>query len=93
MRDRPNVVTADSLAWTLYRTGDYPGALAASGQAHRLGTLDALAFFHSGMIELKLGMTASARADLSRAIAINPYFSVLHQQEARQALASLRSQP
>jgi tetratricopeptide (TPR) repeat protein len=92
IRDRPNIITADSLAWTLYETGDYPGALAASKEAHRLGTLDALAFFHTGMIELKLGMPAAAKADLSKAIAINRYFSVLHQQEALQTLKSLSGQ-
>ena len=89
MTERPNVVTADSLAWTLYETGDYAGALDASREAHRIGTLDALFFFHSGMIEVRLGMTRQARADLSKALQINPYFSVLHGQQARQTLASL----
>jgi tetratricopeptide (TPR) repeat protein len=46
--DRPNVVTADTLAWTLYRTGDLAGALAASRDARRLGTRDALFLFHAG---------------------------------------------
>lgn len=89
MQDRPNVVTADTLAWTLYKTGDYAGALAASREAHRLGTLDALFFFHSGMIEAKLGMKGEARADLTKVLVTNPYFSVIHGQEARKALASL----
>jgi tetratricopeptide (TPR) repeat protein len=89
MQDRPNVVSADSLAWTLYQTGDYSGALAASREAHRLGTLDALSFFHTGMIEVRLGMKGEARADLSEALKINPYFSVLHGEAARQTLASL----
>ncbi|HEY8677714.1 MAG TPA: tetratricopeptide repeat protein [Candidatus Dormibacteraeota bacterium] len=89
MRDRPNVITADSLAWTLYETGDYTGALEASQQAHRLGTLDALFFFHTGMIEMKLGMNVEAKADITKALAINPYFSVLYERQARQTLASL----
>ena len=89
IRDRPNVVTSDSLAWTLYQSGDYTGALAASNESHRLGTMDALAYFHTGMIELKLNMTVRARADLETALRINPYFSVLHQKDARAALASL----
>jgi tetratricopeptide (TPR) repeat protein len=92
MADRPNVVTADSLAWTLFQSGDYPAALNASSEAHRLGTLDALAFFHTGMIEMKLGMQKQARADLQKAIQINPYFSILHRQEAERALASLERQ-
>lgn len=92
IRDRPNVVTSDSLAWTLYQTGDYAGALEASNQAHRLGTLDALAYFHTGMIELKLSMGARARADLQKAFSINPHFSLVYQRQARQALASLGTQ-
>ncbi len=90
MRDRPNVVTADSLAWTLYQTGDYRGALAASTEAHRLGTLDALAFFHTGMIELKLGQLSQAKTDLRKAVTLNPYFSVLYHADAVGALASLK---
>jgi tetratricopeptide (TPR) repeat protein len=89
MRDRPNVATADSLAWTLYETGDYSGALEASREAHRLGTLDALFFFHSGMIEAKLGMKGEARADLTKVLQLNPYFSLIHGQEAQQTYASL----
>ncbi len=88
-KDRPNVVSADSLAWTLYQTGDYSGALAASREAHKLATLDALFFFHTGMIEVKLGMKVQARADLRKALQINQYFSLIHGQEARATLASL----
>jgi len=55
------------------------GALEASQQAHRLGTLDALFFFHTGMIEMKLGMNVEAKADITKALAINPYFSVLYE--------------
>jgi hypothetical protein len=43
------------------------------------------------MIELKLKMTTRARADLQKAFKINPYFSLLHQKAAREALASLGS--
>lgn len=89
MRDRPNVVTADSLAWILHEIGDDSDALDASRAARRLGTLDALFFFHSGMIEATLGMKGQARADLSKALQINPYFSVIHGQEGRKTLASL----
>ena len=44
------------------------------------------------MIKARLGMTAEARADLARALAINPYFSVLQAAEARQTLATLGGQ-
>ena len=89
IRDRPSVQSADVLAWTLYKAGDLHGALAASEQAHRLGTQDALFFFHSGMIEAGLGMAARARADLAHCLALNPAFSILHAGEARTELAAL----
>lgn len=87
--DRPSVVTADVLAWTLYRAGADEEALAASASARRLGTRNALFFFHSGMIKARLGLTGEARADLTTALAINPHFSPLQAAEARRTLAAL----
>jgi len=75
--NRPSIFSSDGLSWVLYQTGDYHGALAASQQALRLGTRDALFYFHRGMIEARLGTNAIARTDLSTALAINPHFSLL----------------
>ncbi|TMC48814.1 MAG: tetratricopeptide repeat protein [Chloroflexi bacterium] len=90
-RDRPSVQSADALAWTLYVNGELGGALQASLQAHRLGTEDPLFFFHSGMIEAALGMTAQARNDLAHTLTLNPAFSIIHSDEARHELAALES--
>lgn len=88
---RPSIVAYDVLAWTLYKTGDFEGAAAASEQALRLGTRNALMEFHAGMI-------AAARADRERAIALldgaltlNPHFSVRYAPVARETLAQLRA--
>jgi tetratricopeptide (TPR) repeat protein len=89
IRDRPSVTSADVLAWTRFQTGAYQDALAASLQAHRIGTQDALFFFHTGMIEARLGMAEQGRTDLRKALSINPHFSVLHVPEAQSTLASL----
>lgn len=89
IQDRPSVTSADVLSWTLFQSGDYQAALVAARQAHRIGTLDALFFFHTGMIEAKLGMSAEARVDLRKALFINPHFSLLHAPEASGVLASL----
>lgn len=89
IQDRPSVMSADVLGWTLFQSGDYQAALVASRQAHRIGTLDALFFFHTGMIEAKLGMTGEARLDLRKALGINAHFSLLHAPEASRVLASL----
>jgi tetratricopeptide (TPR) repeat protein len=89
MIDRPSVRSADVLAWTLYQVGDDRAALAASMQAMRLGSQDASMFFHRGMIEKRLGQTAAAIDDLTHALHINPYFSLLWSPVARETLASL----
>lgn len=89
MSVRPSIKAADVLAWTLYQSGDYKAAKDASQQALRLGTQDALAFFHAGMIHTKLGETTEARAMLEKALALNPNFSFLHAPTARQTLTQL----
>lgn len=91
--NRPSVVSYDVLSWVLYQAGDYQGALAASRQAHKLGTRYALFFFHTGMIEAKLGLKREARTDLGAALSMNPYFSLLHGPEAQKQLAALGGPP
>ncbi len=90
---RPSIKVADTLAWTLYQTGDYSAAAEASRQALKLGTLDSLSLFHAGMIANKLGQPTEARTFLEKALAHNPNFSFLHGPEARQTLVSLGGAP
>src|SRR5256885_4271506 len=47
---RQDVYTYDALAWTLYKNKRYDEAQRASEQALRLGTPEALFFYHAGMI-------------------------------------------
>jgi tetratricopeptide (TPR) repeat protein len=81
--DRPSIDADDVLAWALTRTGRCGEALSFSQLALRLGTQDALKFFHRGMIERCLGRHAVARMWLRRALALNPHFSVLWGPAAR----------
>jgi tetratricopeptide (TPR) repeat protein len=76
-RERPSIDGDDVLAWTLARNGRCDQALGYSRQALRLGTQDALKFFHRGMIERCLGHRAASRAWLQKALRLNPRFSVL----------------
>jgi tetratricopeptide (TPR) repeat protein len=87
---RPSIHAADVLAWTLYQSGDYRAAQSFSQQALHLGTQDALKLFHAGMIAYRLGDYAGAQSYLERALTINPYFSVLHADEARYTLEKLQ---
>jgi tetratricopeptide (TPR) repeat protein len=82
-RDRPSIDGDDVLAWALDRNGRCVEALRSSRHALRLGTQDALKFFHRGMIERCLGHRAQARTWFRRALALNPHFSVLWSPVAR----------
>jgi len=85
-RERPSIDGNDVLAWALERTGHCGEALRFSKRALELGTLDALKFFHRGMIEGCLGHTAAKRAWLGRALRLNPHFSILWAPVARREL-------
>jgi Flp pilus assembly protein TadD len=61
----------------LARNGRCGEALRYSERALRLGTRDALKYFHRGMIERCLGHRPEARTWFRRALALNPHFSVL----------------
>ena len=87
---RPGVYAADVLAWTFYKTGHYEEARTFSDRALRLGSKDPLKLFHAGMISCRLGDYDRARRDLEVALAINPYFSILHAEEARRTVEELR---
>ena len=86
---RHSIHVADALAWELYANGRYEEALSYADQALRLGTQNALFFYHRGMIELSLGKQGAARRDLAEAMNINPRFSILWADQAASTLASL----
>jgi tetratricopeptide (TPR) repeat protein len=75
--ERPSIDGDDVLAWALARNGHCREALPYSRRALRLGTQDAVKFFHRGMIERCLGDRAEARAWFRRALTLNPRFSLL----------------
>jgi len=85
-RERPSIDGDDVLAWVLARNGRCDEALRYSRLGLRLGTRDALKYFHRGMIERCLGHEAAARVWFGRALALNPHFSVLWAPVARRAL-------
>src|SRR5256884_1142688 len=85
-RERPSIDGDDVLAWALERTGHCGEALRYSKRALRLGTLDALKFFHRGMIEGCLGHPTPQQAWLGRALRLNPHFSILWAPVARREL-------
>ncbi len=80
---RPSIFGDDVLAWALERNGDCREAQHFSRLALRLGTRDAGKYFHRGMIERCLGNSAESKVWFSRALALNPHFSVLWAPVAR----------
>ena len=86
---RQTVYTADVLAWALYHNGRADEARPYMEEALRLGTQDARMYYHAGMIAAAQGETADARAYLTRALEINPHFSLLYAPEAARILAEL----
>jgi tetratricopeptide (TPR) repeat protein len=86
---RQSVHVADALAWALYANSRYREAAAASAQALRLGTRNALFLFHAGMIRLRLGEEAAAARLLREAQALDPFFSVRWSPVLRETLSRL----
>jgi tetratricopeptide (TPR) repeat protein len=88
---RPSIHAADTLAWTLYKTGNYKEAQEYSSEALKLETRDPLKLFHAGMISKALGEKEQASTYLQQAVDLNPHFSLLYADEAAYTLKSLKA--
>ena len=84
--DRPSIYGDDALAWALARAGRCLEALPLAKRALRLGTQDALLYFHLGYAEGCAGNRAEMRTWYRRALEIGPAFSVRWAPVARAAL-------
>lgn len=89
---RQDVFAYDTLAWVLYRLGRFDEARAASNQALKLGTPDAILYYHAGLIAAAQGDPTTAQTYLGRALDFNPHFDLIQAAAAREALASLSNQ-
>jgi tetratricopeptide (TPR) repeat protein len=76
LADRPTIHGEDTLGWALRQAGRARQALPHARAAVRLGTRDALLWYHLAAVEADLGMTAAARRHLAEAFAISPYLTV-----------------
>jgi len=83
----PGIYSEDALAWALSKAGECVEAREHSERALRLGTKDALLYFHRAMIERCLG-SSSAYSWFDRALTTNPHFSLRWAPVAREALAA-----
>ena len=83
---RQDIYGYDALAWALLQNGQPAEAAQAIEGALKLGTQDASIFYHAGMIYYGLNDYQQARFYLEQALALNPHFSILHADKARDAL-------
>ena len=80
----------DVLAWTLFKNGRFDEAAAASEQALKLGTQEALFYYHAGMIAAAQGNTELATDQLSHALKLNPNFDFVQSRIAQTQLDNLQ---
>ena len=90
---RHSIHVADALGWSLFKAGRADEALEYAAFARKLGYRNALFAFHAGMIEQAAGDLGAARRDLREALDINPNFSILYADTARETLAALPPSP
>jgi len=86
---RKDIYGYDTLAWALYKNNRLDEAEQAMTQAMKLGTQDAMLFFHAGMIYQGLGDLTRARDYLEQALNLNPNFSMLQGDLAKRTLSLL----
>lgn len=73
---RPTVYADDTLGWALRQAGRPAEALPFAQAAVRLGTADAVLWYHLAAVEADLGHLDDARTHLDRALSTNPYLTV-----------------
>ena len=88
---RKDFLTADTLAWVLYKKGQFQEAKKAIDEAMRIKTNDARTLYHAGMIEKQLGNKKEAIRLLQTALKLNPMFDLLQNENAKKALQELNS--
>jgi tetratricopeptide (TPR) repeat protein len=89
MAVRQDIYGHDALAWALYKNNRLDEAAAGMAEAMKLGTQDANLYYHAGMIHYRLGQPERAREYLEHALALNPHFSLLQSDRAKETIAEL----
>jgi tetratricopeptide (TPR) repeat protein len=84
--DRPSILGDDALGWALARAGRCGAAERWLDRALRLGTQDALLFFHRGYAAGCAGDRPAMRAWYRKALDLSPHFSVRWASVASEAL-------
>jgi len=86
---RPTIFAEDTLGWALRQAGRPAEALPHARAAVRLGTADALLWYHLASVEADLGALDDARVHLGKALSTNPHLTVRDLPAARALAARL----
>ncbi len=89
-KERPSVYAADYLSWTLYKNGQFKEASKYTKDALRLGENDALILYHQGMISFGNNDVEVGKKYLTKALQINPNFSILESEKAKNKLMQIK---
>ena len=89
LKTRKDIYGYDLLAWALHKSGRDAEAASAMRNALKLGTRDAMLFYHAGMIENSIGNKAAARSFLESALATNAHFHPTQPDEIRAVLKTI----
>jgi tetratricopeptide (TPR) repeat protein len=87
---RQDVYTYDALAWALYKNQRLEEASRASAEALKLGSPEALFFYHAGMIANALGNPDAARKYLDKTLTLNAGFDFRQASVARDTLKKIQ---
>jgi tetratricopeptide (TPR) repeat protein len=88
---RKDIYGYDAEAWALYKNGRYQEAALDMDRAMKLGTREALLYYHAGMIAEAMGEYPRAKDMLTRALSINPHFDLLQARVAHMTLDKRQS--
>ena len=86
---RRDVFTYDAYAWALFKNRRYDEAWKASEKAMKLGTPEAMFYYHAGLIANARAEAAASKQLLEKALKLNPGFDVRQAAVARKVLLSL----
>ena len=85
------MLASDTLAWCLYKKGEYAEARKYITETMRLNTKSALFYYHAGMIENALDNRNEAVKYLKLSLSTNPSFDLLQAEIAKDTLTKIES--
>ncbi len=90
-KDTNDIYAYDTLAWVYFKQGEFDKAEDAMNHSLKLGTRDALLYYHAGRILYKQNKFEEAKDHLELALTINPYFDQTKANESRALILDINT--